>query len=250
MKATKKIVGAACALVAAVALSAGSTFAWFATNSTVSASDMQISVVTSSTYLLIGNTDSLTDIQAQQNPNISFADTSVKSLTPVAHETFSSKADVTSTTNMWYTMVGTSFDNGTGTGDKHYISSLNGYVTSQSVYLTTKANSGAVGAITASVAVENANAMTGTSETVKPVCVILVCGDTYLEYTSTNGTSWSATSTTIAENGVVDDSATTEVAVYVYYNGSDSEVTTQNAAANNLENAKITVTFRAADYSA
>lgn len=42
MKATKKIVGAACALVAAVALSAGSTFAWFATNSHVEVSAMKV----------------------------------------------------------------------------------------------------------------------------------------------------------------------------------------------------------------
>ncbi|MDE7087183.1 MAG: hypothetical protein K2O67_03220, partial [Clostridia bacterium] len=42
MKATKKIVGAACALVAAVALSAGSTFAWFASNSEVTATGMHV----------------------------------------------------------------------------------------------------------------------------------------------------------------------------------------------------------------
>ena len=42
MKATKKIVGAACALVAAVALSAGSTFAWFASNNTVTATNMLV----------------------------------------------------------------------------------------------------------------------------------------------------------------------------------------------------------------
>ena len=48
MKATKKIVGAACALVAAVALSAGSTFAWFAMNDTVTATNMQIQATTAS----------------------------------------------------------------------------------------------------------------------------------------------------------------------------------------------------------
>lgn len=46
MKATKKIVGAAVALVAAVALSAGTTFAWFTSNSAVSISTISATVVT------------------------------------------------------------------------------------------------------------------------------------------------------------------------------------------------------------
>ncbi len=46
MKATKKIVGAACALIAAVALSAGSTFAWFTANSQVSIGNVTADVVT------------------------------------------------------------------------------------------------------------------------------------------------------------------------------------------------------------
>lgn len=44
MKASKKIIGASCALVAAVALSAGSTFAWFSTNGTVTADNMEVQV--------------------------------------------------------------------------------------------------------------------------------------------------------------------------------------------------------------
>lgn len=46
MKATKKIVGAACALVAAVALSAGSTFAWFTANNVVKVGQVEGTVVT------------------------------------------------------------------------------------------------------------------------------------------------------------------------------------------------------------
>ena len=55
MKATKKIVGAACALVAAVALSAGSTFAWFSSNGTVDATGMKIEVSSSDAYLIIAD---------------------------------------------------------------------------------------------------------------------------------------------------------------------------------------------------
>lgn len=56
MKATKKIVGAACALVAAVALSAGSTFAWFSTNGSVDATGLEIAVSTNNAYLVISDT--------------------------------------------------------------------------------------------------------------------------------------------------------------------------------------------------
>ena len=57
MKATKKIVGATAALVAAVALSAGSTFAWFATNNTVDVTGMNVSV-TSGNSLWVSETNS------------------------------------------------------------------------------------------------------------------------------------------------------------------------------------------------
>lgn len=66
MKATKKIVGAACALVAAVALSAGSTFAWFAMNDTVSATGMEVSASTAS-FLVI--TDNASNINAAATTN-------------------------------------------------------------------------------------------------------------------------------------------------------------------------------------
>ena len=56
MKATKKIVGAACALVAAVALSAGSTFAWFSTNGSVDAKGLEVKVSTNNAYLVIADT--------------------------------------------------------------------------------------------------------------------------------------------------------------------------------------------------
>ncbi len=55
MKATKKIVGATAALVAALALSAGSTFAWFSANTSVSATGMDVTVtVPTNLYIATG----------------------------------------------------------------------------------------------------------------------------------------------------------------------------------------------------
>ena len=52
MKATKKIVGATAALVAAVALSAGSTFAWFASNGTATVENFNVNVAVSNNLVI------------------------------------------------------------------------------------------------------------------------------------------------------------------------------------------------------
>lgn len=54
MKATKKILGASVALVAAVAVSAGSTFAWFTSNQSISVGQVEANVVTLGGDLQIG----------------------------------------------------------------------------------------------------------------------------------------------------------------------------------------------------
>lgn len=63
MKATKKIVGATAALVAALALSAGSTFAWFSGNTSVSAEGMKVQVVVpTNLYIAKGHQTDLDNI--------------------------------------------------------------------------------------------------------------------------------------------------------------------------------------------
>ena len=80
MKASKKIVGATAALVAAVALSAGSTFAWFSSNSTVTASGMLLEVKTPNELSLVIN-NSKTWGSSLSNA-VNFADPTATSLTP------------------------------------------------------------------------------------------------------------------------------------------------------------------------
>lgn len=80
MKATKKIVGATAALVAAVALSAGSTFAWFSTRSSVQATGMQVAVSSSDSYLVISTTSG-----TYTTNDVSFTSSGQKSLAPSTH---------------------------------------------------------------------------------------------------------------------------------------------------------------------
>ncbi len=84
MKATKKIVGAACALVAAVALSAGSTFAWFSTNAQVTVTGMQVqAVVPDNLYI---KRDVERDPAKITETSVDFGDTEAHKLNPAKVE--------------------------------------------------------------------------------------------------------------------------------------------------------------------
>lgn len=84
MKATKKIVGASCALVAAVALSAGSTFAWFASNSEVTADGMHVqATVPTNLYIKEGYISTASGV----NKTSIELTTSAKNLSPAAIST-------------------------------------------------------------------------------------------------------------------------------------------------------------------
>jgi len=111
MKATKKIVGAACALVAAVALSAGTTFAWFAANGTVTADGLTVSANTDVKYLVI---DTSATKPTTEQTSVKFATQTAK-LNLVAHKALTATAAMPAATDagssVWYTDVSTKSDN-------------------------------------------------------------------------------------------------------------------------------------------
>lgn len=82
MKATKKIVGAACALVAAVALSAGSTFAWFNAKNEATATGLTIKATTPANLAIVeGYKTNVTDVSKS---TISMTDGNTNDMKPVA----------------------------------------------------------------------------------------------------------------------------------------------------------------------
>ncbi len=154
MKATKKIVGAACALVAAVALSAGSTFAWFSSNNKVTASGLKIEVQTSNSYLVIGNEyNDIRGTDITYKTSITLEDASETKLEPSAHldGTAEHLSTVTATNAgalatdgaAWYTGKGKSPTDGTlDEGDgadkattKKDLTTLEGYVVIDEIYV-------------------------------------------------------------------------------------------------------------------
>ncbi len=103
MKATKKIVGAACALVAAVALSAGSTFAWFSSNEKVEVTGMRLQAVVPDALFIKEGV--VTNVASITETSLDFADTAETKLNPATiaesatEGTFEVKSAATYTTN-------------------------------------------------------------------------------------------------------------------------------------------------------
>lgn len=169
MKATKKIVGAACALVAAVALSAGSTFAWFSSNGTVDATGLEVAVSTNNAYLIIADTAanlskgwkniSLEEVGKDNEGNaVELKPSAYKTVTTKINDTTKEKeidqitdpttlapADATCVTKVgnWYTAQGTSATNGTIETDKdtgnpvqETLTDFGGYVIVTNMYIS------------------------------------------------------------------------------------------------------------------
>ena len=173
MKATKKIVGAACALVAAVALSAGSTFAWFSSNGVVDAKGLEVAVSTNNAYLIIADTAanltkgwkeiSLENVGKVDGTGENAGTKVPVELKPSAYKTVTTKvvddekaidtitdpttlnpADATCVTKVgnWYTAQGTSATNGTietdenGDPVKETLEDFAGYVIVTNMYVS------------------------------------------------------------------------------------------------------------------
>ncbi len=84
MKASKKIVGAACALIAAAALSAGSTFAWFSSNEKVEVTGMRLqAVVPDALFIKEGI---VTSVAAITETSLNYADSETTKLNPAVVE--------------------------------------------------------------------------------------------------------------------------------------------------------------------
>lgn len=264
MKATKKIVGAACALVAAVALSAGSTFAWFASNNTVTANGLEVNVKAESTYLLISREKiTATTIQAEKGTSATFTyapgASTVLPCKPFEKEDelrvgegeiFSSApggaivdsgADAAIEGN-WYYANGT--DEATGTakvGSGKVLTQFDGYVITEKVYLTVA--KGALPAHNLTVTPTFTKTNAGGTTTMSPVKVMIFTTidsteQNFIKFGSGISTAQNLHATT---NSEITDTTVLIVDIYIYYDGSDTAVTTNNIA--NLSGATLTLEF-------
>ncbi len=253
MKASKKIIGASCALVAAVALSAGSTFAWFSSNGEVTATGLQIDVNTSNAYLLISDS---TDFSGKLK-TISLAPaTEATKLLPSAYETTATldPADDTCITKEgnWYTGEGKAVDDyELVTTTKKALTSGNfsSYVIVDDIYVSVAEGSMAVSSVNLTI---EATPAWATDDGNAPISVVL------LYQTIDTGASigeWTKVELNAANNHTLtggkldlgalkaDGADYIQLKVMVYFDGNNEDVTTENSG--NLSG--VTLNFKFVD---
>lgn len=267
MKATKKIVGAACALVAAVALSAGSTFAWFTSNGTVKANGLQIDVNTSNSFLIIGS--SLSELRPASADDTTFTylkeislapqeGTTVTKLLPSAYKDDATLAasgtDSIVDAGSWYTAQGTAPNDGTmDEATKEFLTSGNfsDYVVVADIWVSVAVGSNAVENVQLSVrpATGSSWSATNSAATNNDAISVVVLYQNVKYDGGTLGTwtkkdldsSNSHMAATAIDMGKVTEEDYFQIKVMVYFDGNHGDVESVNAA--NLTGIKLDFVF-------
>lgn len=269
MKATKKIVGAACALVAAVALSAGSTYAWFAMNQEAAATGMQITATTPANLAIVeGYKTNVTEVT---KTSIVMSSGNLTNMKPVAVTTETptggtvtqgSLAGVSATGGKLYAVEPATYtadgapnagssgtpatykevDNGTVDtqfkwatknidGTDKFAASLTDYVVG---YNMTLANTGVVVDVTAEVQVTWTSNQDNTYKFLRTGFLVGV-GETYKFHSIANdstGTALTATGDKFTYTNLISNFAANSVVTitfFAWFDGTDSECITNNA---------------------
>lgn len=262
-KNTTKILVAALALFMAIGIATGSTFAWFALNTEVSATGMQVVAKSDNTFLLIGtgDNDTATEIQGA-TPNTTVAltvDAADSDLYPahpvstsgeaalipastgkkvggdaitVAGAEVNSEATAAAVTN-WYTATAaTVADEAMLAGSARQLTSFTDYVIVKTLYLTVAAGSNDANnlSVTATITAQAA-------KNVDAVRVMVVTDDGGFAILKTGNLTANIKGTDTA----ITDTTVRTVTVYIYVDGEDGTVYTNNKA--NLDAATIGLTF-------
>lgn len=259
----KKLIPAICMTLIAAVMLASSTFAWFSMNTQVTATGMQVVAKSDNTYLLISSTNSTAETIQSENMTttaltVSDADAKVypcapaTSSTEVAYLTTSGKtvsgALITTAgvevTNMataeavtnWYTANAASSSASTiNAGTARQLTDFTGYVIQKTVYLTVAKGANAANNLKVTPTIE---LKSGNSEkTVDAVRVLITTSDDGFKILK------KASGAVGIEGSNTDltDSTVLTVKIYIYIDGNDSTVFTNNAV--KLDMATISLLF-------
>ena len=234
----KKLIPAICMLLVAASLLGTSTYAWFSMNKTVTATGMQVTAKSDSVYLLIGSgeTDTLEEIQEANKITTALTiGTEDAKVFPSAHETVANTTAALSAGN-WYYQVADDPTASVSHSEKKVLGSLDGYVLHKVVYVTLAKGSSSANnlKVTGATITSNATA-TGGSKTLTPVKILVTSSTAVVELDSTHTSSDTPLATTVTDGAVI------QLDIFIYYNGADEAVYTNNIA--NLDGAKIDLTF-------
>ncbi|MBE6643776.1 MAG: hypothetical protein E7612_00190 [Ruminococcaceae bacterium] len=272
MKSTSKILPAIAMLVVSAVMLTTASFAWFAMNNSATAKGMSVNVKSDSIYLMI----SAARTEAESKPSIEVfeagdasynkADTSsnqgialdgnagAEGIFPAAYgktgENNNAGNVVTSGEQLkdeayWYTAEGT--DAATSSVKADSITALTEgdfgeYVVRYRYYVALASGSNAKDYL--EVAELKIEASTEGGNVISPVRVVVACGDVLVEFDPSK-TSSDVDLMGADEADVMNAGEVYEIFVYVYYDGNDNSVTTNNLP--NLSGANITLKLAVGD---
>ncbi len=226
MKTSKKIIPALVMLLVSAVMMATASFAWFAMNQSVDANGMSVNIKSDSIYLLISSDKTtVEEIQTQNQTVASGVTTDSLDLYPTAHKADATAAEIATVGN-WYTKAADSVSSSASTKAEVPLTTFENYVVRYNYYLTLAEGSNDATNLKITeftIAASGDSAATGDALTVAPVRAILVCGTKVIELNSL--TDVAALDPLAA---TVTDDAVTTVTVYLYYDGNDAAVYTNN----------------------
>lgn len=230
MKATRKLIPAFAMLLIAAVMMSTATFAWFSTNSEVTVNDFKVTAKADTTFIVVSKSAGQVD---NKGTSISYTDVA-KALIPA-------KATITGTDVKWETGTGTSPSNGAASGALTDVTDTkDSYVLANTFYIRT-----ANGFPAASNLKLKTFTVTSDSKFADAISVVLVV----------KGYDAGGSATTVAENYVDKTTkdtvlsasvpATGDVIVeaYIYINGENAKVITDNATAENLVDIEVDFVF-------
>ena len=259
-KNTTKILMAALALFMAVGIATGSTFAWFSLNTTVTATGMQVVAKSDNTFLLIntGDNDTAAEIQTANTKTIALtvaaADSDLYPAAPVTSDTevgytttsgkkvngetitvagakVTSAATAAAVTN-WYTATAEDVDDEAMlAGSARQLTSFTDYVIVKTLYLTVAAGSNDANDLSVTATI------TATDDGDEAVRVMVVTDDGGFAILKKG----SLTADIKGSNHNITDTTVRTVTVYIYVDGNDESVYTNNKA--DLDTATIELQF-------
>lgn len=252
MKKFRKLIPALCMLLVSALFVGTSTYAWFSMNTQVTATDMKVTAKSDSIYLLISKDKATPEgIQGDKLTTVAISNDKTE-LMPSALATAATKegVKVNSIDNYdnhsnWYTAYALKEDASAvkmNTEKNLATEGLNfaDYVQTYTYTFTlAKGSNDAQNLTVTNCGITTPTDMEKGDNTITPVRVLLVCGDKVVEFDSTGATVGADANRVLASS--VTDSTVVTVKAYVYYNGNDAAVYTNNVA--NLAGASINLTF-------
>lgn len=267
MKKFKKLIPALCMLLVSAVMLGTTTFAWFSMNDKANVSGMQITAKTNDTYLLISDTKTTaSEIQANPGTSVDFGMTAATKLypsAPVMSETeinyftgvakpvkITDKTTAETATN-WYTAQAAAADKTdikTDTAKQLTTSNFSEYVLAKTVYLTVAKDVNAANKLTVKPTFTALDAKTISGVKV----LVVVTYEDAKNQKTTKIVTIKNTDTTVnlydTEDQHVIDSKVVTVSMFLYYDGTDTSVFTNNAA--NIGGAKVEFEFKVSTVAA